>query len=78
MAIKLDKRDRMALIKKSGVVMSDHYLRQCLAGTQQMSLHNARELVRAWHKIREAIQPIYGDVPQISLSNLISHKDEAK
>lgn len=78
MAIKLDKRDRTALIKKSGVSMSDHYLRQCLAGTQQMSLHNAREIVKAWSNIREAIQPIYGDVPQILLSNLINHKDEAK
>ena len=74
MPIKLDKRDRAALIKKSGIAMSDDYLRQCLAGTQQISYHRALAIVKAWAEIREAIQPIYGDVPKIDLLDLIIRK----
>ena len=70
MPIKLDKRDRTALIKKSGISMSEQYLRQCLAGTQQMSYHSALAIVKAWGEIREVLQPIYGDLPKIELLNL--------
>ena len=67
----LDKRDRAALLKKAGIAMSDHYLRQCLAGTQSMSIDNARKIVHAWREIRAVIQQIYGDLPEIRLNDLI-------
>lgn len=35
-----------------------------------MSLDNARKLVCAWRKIREIINPIYGDLPIIDLPHL--------
>lgn len=70
----LDKRDRQALLKNAGVVMSDQFFRQCLSGNKnspKMGLENARKIVRTWRDMRAVLQPIYKDLPEICLSDLI-------
>ena len=72
----LDKRDRQALLKNAGVVMSDQFFRQCLSGNKnapKMGLENARKIVRTWRDMRAVLQPIYKDLPEIRLTDLINH-----
>lgn len=76
MQIKLHKVHRAALIKASGVDITDDYLRKCLAGHASVNIETARLLVKTWAEIRLKIADIY-DVPAICIKNLISHKEAA-
>ena len=63
-------RDRAALIRLSGASIGDVHLRTCLAGRASMNKREAEMIVAAWREMRAALEPIYGPMPSIEMSDL--------
>ena len=63
-------RDRLALIRLSGASIGDVHLRTCLAGRSSMHEHEAKLIVATWRKMRTILEPVYGPMPSIEITDL--------